>query len=86
MSQSDPAKALVAAMHPPSGENGMKPLTGITDPALASLGIRTIQLNNRPYLQCVTCRRVLPQPLGHGLPPGWWECPNGCNFGLPGQK
>ena len=54
--------------------------TGITDPALASLGVRTIQLSNRPYLQCVTCHRAwLPQPLGRQLLPGWWECPNGCN-------
>ena len=58
----------------------MKPPTGITDPALASVGIRTIRLNDRPYLQCVTCQRAwLPQPLGRGPPPGWWECPNGCN-------
>jgi len=80
MSQSDAAKALVAATHPPSGENGMKPPTGITDPALASVGIRTIRPNDRPYLQCVTCQRAwLPQPLGRTLLPGWWECPNGCN-------
>jgi len=65
----------------------MKPPTGITDPALASVRIRTIRLNDRPYLQCVTCQRAwLPQPLDRQPPPGWWECPNGCNDGLPEPK
>jgi hypothetical protein len=45
MSQSDAAKALVAAMrplHPPSGENGMKPPTGITIPSASSVLITAV--------------------------------------------
>jgi hypothetical protein len=41
----------------------MKSPTNMTDPALAKVGVRPINLHNRPCIQCTNCQRAwLPEP------------------------